>query len=333
MSLLRRTCEQRGGKTLQLHGGKEDSGFSVIFAIYTSEVEKELHWKAIGRTQNMTLPQEKYSSSTEKEVHHLSQSHGRYKAYFFGPFRITRDERPLGEPKWRRNKAKALLKWFLLNPGDLFSVDQLSRLFWSDSAGKVATSNVHVALHYLRRVLEPELAPGAPSTFIRHNRHNYYWFDLHDDWWTDVSEVRHLSTLAKQAELDGELSRSIELSRQLISYYSLTFLPEDIYEDIFAPYRRQHDYAYTQWLTSLTQLYIQTGQLDDAFSCALDILSTDPYSEEAVKMLVQIHLLQGDTASAIRQLDDFQSFLKEDLGIEPGREMLTLRSSILNAHY
>jgi DNA-binding SARP family transcriptional activator len=280
----------------------------------------------------MTLPQKKNFPSTEKEAHHLSQSHARYNAYFFGPFRITLDGQPLGEPKWRRNKAKALLKWFLLNPGDLFSVDQLSRLFWSDTTGKVAASNVHVALHYLRRVLEPELAPGCPSTFIRHNRHNYYWFDLHDAWWTDVFEVQYLSTLAKQAERNGELSRAIKLSCQLTSYYSLTFLPEDIYEDIFSPYRRQHDYAYTQLLTHLMQLYTQAGQLDDAFSCALDILSTDPYSEDAVKMLVQIHLLQGNTTGAIRQLDDFQSFLKKDLGIEPGKEILTLRSSILKAH-
>lgn len=280
----------------------------------------------------MTTPQKQYFSPAEKDDAPLSQSHAHYKAYFFGPFRITRDEQPLGEPKWRRNKAKTLLKWFLLNPGDLFSIDQLSRLFWSDIVGKVAASNVHVALHYLRRVLEPDLAPGCPSTFIRHNRHNYYWFDLHDAWWTDVFEVQHLSTLAKQAERDRELSRAIDLSRQLISYYNLTFLPEDIYEDVFSPYRRQHDYAHTQLLTHLMQLYTQVSQLDDAFSCALDILSRDPYSEDAVKMLVQIHLLQGNTTGAIHQLDDFQNFLKEDLGIEPGKEICTLRNSILDAN-
>jgi DNA-binding SARP family transcriptional activator len=280
----------------------------------------------------MAIPPKKYVSAIEKEAQHLSQSHARYKAYFFGPFRITLDEQPLGEPTWRRNKAKALLKWFLLNPGELFSIDQLSRLFWSDSTGKVAASNVHVALHYLRRVLEAELAPGGASTFIRHNRHNYYWFDLHDVWWTDVFDVQHISTLAQQAERDGKLSRAIEFSRQLLAYYSLTFLPEDIYEDIFSPYRRQHDYAHTQLLIHLVQLYTQASQLDDAFSCALDILSMDPYSEDAVKMLVQIHLLEGNTTGAIRQLDAFQGFLKEDLGIEPGKELLTLRRRILEAH-
>ena len=144
-------------------------------------------------------------------------------------------------------------------------------------------------------------------------------------------DVQSLSALTKQTERNGELSKAIELSCRLISYYRLTFLPEDVYEDAFSPYRRQHDYAYSRLLMHLMHLYTQVGQLDDAFSCALDVLSTDPYNEDAVKMLVQIHLLQGNTTDAIRQLDDFQRFLKEDLGITPGKEILTLRSSILEA--
>src|SRR5437660_4294657 len=168
----------------------------------------------------MDLPHKKYVTSAEHEAHHLLSSRARYKAYFFGPFRVTRDDQPLGEPTWRRNKAKALLKWFLLNPGDLFSMEQLSKLFWPGITRGVAASNLHVTFHYLRHVLEPELASGSPSTFIRRNRHNYYWFDLHDVWWTDVFDVQDLSTSAKEAERRGELFQAIELSSQLISYYS-----------------------------------------------------------------------------------------------------------------
>ena len=279
----------------------------------------------------MALAPKKHLAYTEKEEHHLSQSQARYKAYFFGPFCITLDERPLGEPTWRRNKAKALLKWFLLNPADLFSTEQLGKLFWPDISKEGAASNLHVTLHYLRHVLEPELPLGCPSTFIRRNRHNYYWFDLNDLWWTDMFDVQHLSTTAKEAERRGETARAIALYGQLISYYSLTFLPEDIYEDVFSPYRRQHDYAHAQLLDHLMQLYTQAGLLDDALSCALRILSVDPYSEDAVKTMVHIYLHQGNVTGAIRQLDDFRNSLEQDLGIEPGKEILTLRSSILKA--
>lgn len=267
-----------------------------------------------------------------QEEHHPCHSYARYKAFLFGPFRITRDEQPLGEANWRRNKAKMLLKWLLLNPGDLFSVEQLSKLLWPDIAVTAAANNLHVILHYLRHVLEPELASGSTSTFIHRNRHNYYWFDFHDVWWTDVSDIQYLSAYAKEAERQGEIARTITLSRQLISYYNQGFLPEDIYEDIFSPYRHQHDYAYTQLLEHTMKLYIQLNQLDEALSCALQILSLDPYSENAIKTIVHIYLRQGNTTGALRQIDNFQHFLKQDLGIEPGEDIFTLRNTIIKAH-
>lgn len=277
----------------------------------------------------MGLSQQKHSLEVEKKVHGLSQSHAYYKAYFFGPFHVTRDEQQLGEPFWRRNKARMLLKWFLLNPGELFSMDQLSKMFWPEVTREVAVRNIHVTVHYLRHVLEPKLARGCPSTFIRRNRHNYYWFDLTDAWWIDLFDIQHLTTTAKEAERAGDLARAFALYGQLTSYYSRTFLPEDIYEDIFSPYRRQHDYAYTQLIEHMMKLYMQANQLDDALSCALNVLAINPYSEEAVSTIVHIHLQQGNTTGALRQLDDFGSFLKKDLGIKPGKELLTLRSSIL----
>lgn len=273
----------------------------------------------------------KHLAGAQEKTNHIAQTHARYKAFFFGPFRIMRDEQPLGEPNWRRNKAKALLKWFLLNPGDLFSVEQLSRLFWPETPQKIATSNLHVTLHYLRHVLEPALAHGESSTFVRRNRHNYYWFDLGGAWWSDVGEVESLSTRAKEAERGGDLVQTIELSNELLAYYNLGFLPEDIYEDVFSPYRRQHEYTHIRLLEHLLQLYVRVEQQDEALSCALHLLSVDPYNENAVKAMVHIYLHQGNITGALRQLDDFQRSLQQDLGVEPEKEILTLRATILRA--
>lgn len=272
-----------------------------------------------------------FRNSFEQEEHHPSLVSAHYKAYFFGPFRVIHAEQPLGEPTWRRNKAKALLKWFLLNPGDLFSVEQLSKLFWPGTHSQVAASNLHVTLHYLRHVLEPTLTSGRPSTFIRRNRHNYYWFDLHDDWWTDVADVRYLSMQAKEAEQHGELAQAFALYGQLVAYYKLTFLPEDIYEDVFSSHRRQHEYTAIQLLEHLMQLSTTMERFDEALSCALHTLSIDPYNEKAVKTLVHVHLRQGNTTGALRQLDEFEQMLHQEMGIEPGQEIIALRRSILKS--
>ncbi len=267
----------------------------------------------------------------EPEDHHPSQASARYKASFFGPFRVFLEQQPLGEPKWRRNKAKGLLKWFLLNPGDLFSVEQLSTLFWPHIPLKVATSNLHVTLHYLRHVLEPDLASTRPSTFVQRNRYNYYCFNLHDLWWLDLFDVHYLSSRARQAEQQAQLPRAVALYCQLLSYYRLTFLPEDIYEDVFSPYRRQHDLAYTQTLEHLMHLYIQINSFPDALSCALHTLSVDPYNEQAVTIMVRIYLQQGNTTAALCHLDEFASLLQQDLGIPVSSDLLTLRTTLLQS--
>ena len=169
----------------------------------------------------------------------------RYEASLFGPFRITLNGRPLGEPTWRRNRARTLLKWFLINPSEPFSEEQLCTFFWPDRSREKAANNLHVTLHYLRHVLEPGLAPRCPSTFVRRNERKYYWFDPKDLWWTDVLEVRALSTAAKEARRKGQTANAIALYERSIAYYRLTFLPEDVYEDVFSTHRFEHDIAYT----------------------------------------------------------------------------------------
>src|SRR5437867_11627106 len=109
-----------------------------------------------------------------------------YKVHFFGPFRVMRGNQPVGEPMWRRNKAKTLLKWFLLNTGRMFSTDQLIAGFWPDMSKASAQRNLHVAIHYLRHLLEPDLPPRRESKYIRCNKDNLYWFERDESWWADI---------------------------------------------------------------------------------------------------------------------------------------------------
>lgn len=260
-----------------------------------------------------------------------SQHNGRYEASLFGPFRITLNGRPLGEPTWRRNRARTLLKWFLVNPTEPFSEVQLCALLWPDRSREKAANNLHVTLHYLRHVLEPGLPPRCPSTFIRRDGQKYYWFDPKDLWWTDVLEVQALSAAATEAERKGETARAIALYEQSIAYYRLTFLPEDVYEDVFSTHRCEHDVAHTESLNQLMDLYLRAGQLPNALSCAMQVLSIDPYREDAVKTIVHVYLRQGNFTGAIRQLDDFLDVIKQHVGLAPYNELLTLRSNILLA--
>lgn len=252
-----------------------------------------------------------------------------YKAYLFGPFRVMRNDQLLGEPNWRRNKAKTLLKWFLLNPGKFFSADQLSKLWWPSIEQVMASKNLHITIHYLRHLLEPELESGQKSTFIRRNTRNFYWFELNENWWVDAIEVEQLTTSAKDAESRGNFAMAITHYQRIIDYYNLGFLPEEVYEDPFSPYRRYYDRAYAQIFEKLMQLCTQENRFDDVLTYGLQALSFDPYSEVAVKAIVNVYLERGNVTGAIHMLDTFQNLLKQELRLAPSKEISVLRKNIL----
>jgi DNA-binding SARP family transcriptional activator len=251
-----------------------------------------------------------------------------YKVHFFGPFRVTRGNQPVGESVWRRNKAKVLLKWFLLNPGSMFSTDQLLTNFWPDMPRASAERNFHVAIHYLRHLLEPDLAPRQKSKYIRRNKDNFYWFELDDDWWVDTSAIQHHYKEGKEAEQRNEQAVAITHYRQIIEYCRLGFLHEDAYEDTFSTHRHHYECIYTRALTRLIHLYTEAGMVDEVLTYAQQALLIDPYCEFAVRAIAYGYFLQGNTAGAIHRLDHFQALLKEDL-MEPGEELLSLRKEMV----
>jgi DNA-binding SARP family transcriptional activator len=244
-----------------------------------------------------------------------------YAAYLFGPFRIVRADNALGELTWRRGKAKTLLKWFLLNPRRLISTEQLAKTFWPDTAD--TTRSLHVTLHYLRHLLEPDLPPRQESTFIHRNKDNYYWFDPHDLWWIDAQEVNTLHESAREMEQRKEYSRAIQYYCRIVEYCDREFLPEDVYGDIFVSYRYQYDCLYSQVLRRLIDLYALQQRFDDVLKYAYLAHMRDLYDEYSVKSIIEAYLHQGYISSAARKFEEFQAFMQEEA--ELGPELLALR--------
>lgn len=273
----------------------------------------------------MSLSSERMRNASQNYIARPDKSVALYRAYIFGPFRLIHANQPVGKLVWRRNKAKTLLKWFLLNPSRMFSADQLIELFWPDIDRAAGLRNLHVTMNYLRHLLEPDLPPHQESAFIRRNKNNFYWFEQGDRWWTDVCDVHYHEASAVNAEKCGDLATVLAHQRKIAEYCSLGFLPADTYDDIFAPYRRQYECLYQQVLESLMQLCTQFELFDEIFSYAQQALSLNPYCEPAIKAIVSVYFQQGNVVGAIRRLKDFQNLLKEDLGLEPGESLLALQ--------
>ncbi|HLI71553.1 MAG TPA: BTAD domain-containing putative transcriptional regulator [Ktedonobacteraceae bacterium] len=270
---------------------------------------------------------------TEKlHIHPREHEHQAvYRGYFFGQFRLFYKKEPVGELMRRRNKARMLLKWFLLNPGKLGSADEFIDLFWPDISADTALCNFHVTIHYLRHMLEPALKSRQESTYIHRKPNNFYWFQMDEHWWTDVNDVQKLFERAREYDSRGDDKKAAFYYRKIASYCSAGFLPEDEAEEWLIPYRRRYDLIYSQVLMRLIQLYTQRDELEEVLEYAYQWLLIDPYSEIAIRAIVDAHLQQGNISIAQRRLDAFWRSLR-DLGLHPGKEFHALRARILAAN-
>ena len=260
---------------------------------------------------------------------HPHERSARYRAYFFGPFRVFCGQQSSGEIVLHRSKARKLLKLFLLNPGKLFPIDQLCTFCWPAAEEAKALGSLHVTIHDVRHGLEPDLLSHQRSTFIRRNTHNCYWFDPCDLWWSDVFEVQRMHLVAKEAEALEDAATALACYRTLLDYYRAGFLPEDMYEDLFTSYRNQYTYAHTYVLERSMQLASQLRLTDEVMTYVLQALSIDPYNETAMREMINELLLQGNTAGAIHQLSAFQAVLRQDLNASLGPTLLSLRKKLL----
>lgn len=278
----------------------------------------------------MLVPQDRQWRSDKQSALHPREREQQavYRAYSFGQFRLFGADKPIKEPVWRRNKAKTLLKWFILNPGKLCSADQFIDLFWPDLPLETAMGNLHVTVHFLRHLLEPSLGPRQESKFIRRQTNNFYWFHMDDSWWTDTSEVQHLFETAKLYDRAEEYLKASYYYRKVVSYCSAGFIPEDINAEWLRPYRQHYEYIYSQVLVRLLHIYQQRNELEEVLEYAYLALELDPYCEPAIKAIIDAYLKQGNVAMARHRLENFHVFLHQELGMRPGKEILALRKKI-----
>jgi DNA-binding SARP family transcriptional activator len=253
---------------------------------------------------------------------------GHFQAWLFGPFRVIRDGDEIADPTWGRKSSRTLLKWFLLSPGRPFSGAELGAVLWAGRPASDTAKNLHVTLHHLRRVLEPGLPGRRPSRFIRTDETGRYWFDPLDRWWTDADEAESLWGSADASRERGDDDAAIATLHELLAYYGQGFLPEELYEDAFAPFRDAHDRKHDEALHALLKLYRATDRRYEVLACATQILDRDPYSECAVTALVEVYLAQGSPATAISELDRFAQVLNDDLGMPPSPNLIALRERL-----
>jgi DNA-binding SARP family transcriptional activator len=133
-------------------------------------------------------------------------------------------------------------------------------------------------------------------------------------------DLRERTALAQRVlDESTELSEA-DLDEELLS---VDLLP-DWTEEWVLVRREQYHQLRLRALESLCSRLTAMGRFGQAVQAGLAAVSGEPLRESARRALVSAHLAEGNVGAATREFEAFRRLLKQELNIEPSREMKAL---------
>lgn len=248
--------------------------------------------------------------------HHL-------RLYLFGTAQLERNDEPIA---LRPRKAVALFVYLVVT-AQRHSRDTLATLLWPESSQKNARASLRRTLYQLNQVLPADTISATTET-IEINSDADLWVDVSafrqhvaacvlPDGPVDILEPACRSRLEEAAELYGD---------NFLSGFSL--VDSVGFDDWQTMQRESLRRALAGVLAQLTHSYATQGQFDQAIGFASRWLTVDPMHEPAHRKLMQLYAWSGQRAAAVRQYEECERILRDEIGVDPAVETLELLTSI-----
>jgi predicted ATPase/DNA-binding SARP family transcriptional activator len=238
-----------------------------------------------------------------------------------GGFRVSVGARTVEGDRWRRRKAANLLKLLALAQGHRLHRERIMAVLWPDLDARSQANNLHRALHFARRALEP----GAANATSRYLPLQGDLLALCPDGplWVDVEAF-------KEAVATAHRAREPAAYRAAADLYAGELLPEDRYEAWAEERREALRETYLALLTGLAELYEEREEYEPAALEALRLaLTGNPAHEEVHRGLMRLYAASGERQRAMAQYEQLEKALSEELGAEPAAASRRLHEEIL----
>src|SRR6266536_331262 len=217
-----------------------------------------------------------------------------------GPLEVIGDA---GPPRLAGAKLRALLVLLLLDANRVVSVDRLIEELWGGRPPPRATVTLRSYVSMLRRVVEPERAPGATSAVLAWQPPGYVLRVGPDD--LDATRFERLARDGR-AVLPSDPVAAETMLGEALALWRGDATAEDQVEARLAAGR------HAEVVPDLERL-----------------LATNPLRERLRSQLMLALYRSGRQADALRAYRDGRDLLVEELGIEPGPALRRLQEEIL----
>jgi DNA-binding SARP family transcriptional activator len=242
-----------------------------------------------------------------------------------GPLQVLDAGHPLalGRPKQR-----AVLAILLLDAGRVVSLDRLVEEVWGRQSPPQALASVQAYVSHLRRLLEPQRAPGAPATVIVNQAPGYRIVVGPED--LDAARFETLARTGHDLLQRDEAARAAETLEEALRLWRGPVLA-DLGDASFVQTER----------TRLEDLRLTAleGRLSADLALGrharivaeLEQLSVEHPFRERLQGLHMAALYRcGRQAEALQSYAEFRRQLEEELGLDPGPALQDLQRDILS---
>ncbi|MFQ5594437.1 MAG: BTAD domain-containing putative transcriptional regulator [Anaerolineae bacterium] len=242
-----------------------------------------------------------------------------------GGFEVCHGDQPIAD--FESQKVRALFAYLILHPGIAPSRDRLAGLLWPEKSDETARRNLRQAVYNLRTTLPHSDTPEPPIL----TTHQNVQFNPETDYWLDITafEDRIRRGMSVSAGIGpSDLADASELYRgDFLAGFFVSDSP-DFEHWLLYEQERLREMA-IQALRRLVDYYLAYGEYDGGIRYARRLLDIDPLFEEAHRNLMRLYALSGRRSRALAQYDDCRRLLRDELGVEPLDETMSLYRAVL----
>jgi DNA-binding SARP family transcriptional activator len=224
-------------------------------------------------------------------------------------------------------KSLTVLKCMTASGRMLASYDVLAERLWPDCNFEVARNRLRVAVHGLRRMLDP--LKRMPDLVL--SQGGSYMLNPRGSVWVDSDCFEKAWQRGVKCERAGDLLSAWHAFEEAESLYVRDYLEEDLYEDWTLLRRECLRDAYLALVERLAEWSLAEGDFDSCLVRCHKLLSRDPSHEGAYRMLMLSYKRLGQHMRALQWFQICESVLKRELGTGPSPETLATYAELRKA--
>lgn len=220
---------------------------------------------------------------------------GRLELRVLGTLELTRDGVVVDDPVLRRERVRALLQYLAAH--GRCDREAVAAAVWQDLDERERANNLRVSLNYLRKLLEPDRASGAPSFFLPPLADH---IELRTGDGLELDAARFEQALAKAdaADAAGDPRVALIHYEEGLVLYRGDYLSDAAETDWGEADRTRLRASFVRATLRVAELRHGNGEHDGVLASAARALEVDPLSERAYRMQALAYLRKDDRSAA-----------------------------------